>query len=67
MASKFGYKTITIHILLNISRSKGKEAMKFGMLIEYNKRNIFFKNHAENEAGRLVPDQILFYLKLYMR
>ena len=41
MTSKFGYKTITIHILLNISRSKGKEAMKFGMLIEYNKRNIF--------------------------
>ena len=30
--------------------------MKFGQLIEYNKRNIFFENHAENEAGRLVPD-----------
>ena len=29
--------------------------MKFGQLIEYNYRNIFFfKNHAENEAGRLV-------------
>ena len=30
--------------------------MKFGQLIEYNNRNIFlFKNHAENEAGILVP------------
>ena len=35
--------------------------MKFGQLIEYNKRNIFFKNHAENEARRLVPDLFLFF------
>ena len=25
--------------------------MKFGQLIEYNKKKIFFKNYAENEAG----------------
>ena len=37
--------------------------MKFGQLIEYNKRNIFFNNHAENEAGRLVPDLFLFLKK----
>ena len=30
--------------------------MKFGQLMEYNKENIFFKIHAENETGRLVPD-----------
>ena len=31
--------------------------MKFGQLIEYNKINFFFfKNHAENEKERLVPD-----------
>ena len=30
--------------------------MKFGRLIEYNQINIFLENHAENEAGRLVPD-----------
>ena len=36
--------------------------MKFGQLIEYNKRNIFFfKNHAENEAGRLVSDLFKFF------
>ena len=35
--------------------------MKFGQLIEYNKRNISFKNYAENEAGILVPDLLLFF------
>ena len=28
--------------------------MKFGQIIEYNKRNIFLQNQAENEAERLV-------------
>ena len=37
--------------------------MKLGQLIEYNKRNIFFKNYAENEAGRLFPDLLLFFKK----
>ena len=37
--------------------------MKLGEIIEYNKRNIFFKNYAENEAGRLVPDLFLFFKK----
>ena len=37
--------------------------MKFGQLVEYNRRNFFLKNHAENEAGRLVPDRFLFFQK----
>ena len=38
--------------------------MKFGQLIQNDKRNIFFiKIHAENEAGRLVPDLFLFFKK----
>ena len=37
--------------------------MKLGQLIEYNKRNIFFKNYAENEAGRLFPDLSLLFKK----
>ena len=41
MASQPGLQTIVIHILLIISQSKGNETMKFGQLIEYNKRNIF--------------------------
>ena len=36
-----------------ISRNKGNQTMKFGQVIEYSKRNIFFKYRAENEAGSL--------------
>ena len=35
-----------------------------GQFIEYNLRNIFFKYHAENKAGRLVPDLFLFFKKV---
>ena len=41
MTSQPGYQRITTHILLNISRIKGNQAMKFGQLIEYPKINIF--------------------------
>ena len=36
-------QTIEIHILPNISQTKGNQTMKFGQLIEFNKRNIFLK------------------------
>ena len=58
-----GLETVTIHILPNISQSKGNQTMKFGQLIEYNKR-IFFKNYAENEAWRLVSNLFLFFEKV---
>ena len=37
--------------------------MKYCQLIEYNKRNIFFKNLVQNEAGRFVPVLYLFFEK----
>ena len=37
--------------------------MKFGQAIEYNKRNSFFQNHAENRTDKLVPDFFLFFKK----
>ena len=40
MTSQPGSQIIAIHILPNISRSKGNQMMKFGQLIEYNMRNI---------------------------
>ena len=43
MTSQPGWQTITIHILLNISRIKGNQAMKLGQLIEGKKRNIFIQ------------------------
>ena len=42
---------------------KGNQSIKFGTLIEI----FFFKNYAENEAGRLVPDLFLFLKKPSMR
>ena len=43
MTSQPGLKTIAIQILPNISQSKGNQKMKFGQLIEYNKRNFFLQ------------------------
>ena len=43
MMSQPGLQAIAIYILPNISQSKGNQTMKFGQLIEYNKRNIFLQ------------------------
>ena len=43
MMSQARQKTITIKILPNISRSKDKEEIKFGQLIEYNLKKIFLQ------------------------
>ena len=41
MASQPGQQIITMHLLSNISRSKGTQAMKFSWFVKYNGRNIF--------------------------
>ena len=41
MTSRIGQQIIAIHILPNISKGKGNEAMKFGQLIEYKRRRYF--------------------------
>ena len=56
MTSQPVQQTIAIHILPNISWSKGNQTMKFGQWIEYKKQNFFIKNYAQNKVGRLVPD-----------
>ena len=43
MTSQPGLQTIAIHILPNISQSKYNQTVKFGQLIEYNKRNYFLQ------------------------
>ena len=60
MTSQPGYQTIKNQILPNISRTKNNKTMKFDQLT----REIFFlKNHAENNAGRLIPDLFFSFLK----
>ena len=41
MTSQPGYQRIAIHKLLNISRIKGNQTMKFGDLIEHPEINVF--------------------------
>ena len=55
MTSQPGKQTIAIHILINISRSKGNKAMTFSQLIDYNLRNIFFKKSYPKRDGETIP------------
>ena len=61
MTSQPGLQTIAIHILPNISQSKGNQTMKFGQ-IEYNKRNSFFQNLSV-KWGRETSSKALYFLK----
>ena len=51
ITSQPGEQTIAIHILPNISRTKGIQAMRFAQLIEYNTRNIFVEKSYTKCAG----------------
>ena len=61
MTSQPGPQTIGIHILHNISRRKGNQAVKFGQLIEYKMGPFLLKNHTQNVLQILFPDP---YLKI---
>ena len=57
MTSQSGKQTIIIHILINISTIKGKQTINIWSVNRIQQENYFFlKNHAENEAERLVLD-----------
>ena len=51
MTSQTGQQIIAIHILTNIPRSKEKQGMKFGQLIEYNVRNFFLQISCKKGGG----------------
>ena len=55
MASQTWKQTIVIHILPNISRSKGNHTIKFGQLIEYIMSNIFLENTCTKCRGETIP------------
>ena len=59
MTSQPGQQALAIQILINISRSKGNQAMKFGQLIEYNLRNIFVVKSYPKCDGEIFPDPYL--------
>ena len=51
ITSQPGLQTIAMHILPNISRSKGNQTRKFDQLIEYSMRNIFVEKSYTKYAG----------------
>ena len=51
-----GKQTVTLPILLNLSQSKGNQTLKFGQVMEYNKKNIFFLKIMQKMRLRLVPE-----------
>ena len=48
-----------MHILPNISRSKGNHRMKFSQLIEYNIRNIFYEKSYKKCGGETISRPFL--------
>ena len=64
MTSELGLRTIVIHILSNISRSKGNQTMKFGQLIDYNMRIIFIEKWYTKWGGETSPRHFSEKLKL---
>ena len=63
MTPKPGLQTVAIHILSNISQSKGSQTMKFGQLIEHNKRNIFLQRLSEKWGRETTSRPLYFFLK----
>ena len=61
---KFYDVKAVIHILSNISRSKGNQIMKFSHLKEYNMRNIFLEKSYSNCGGETSPRNFSEKLKL---
>ena len=55
MTSHPGYQIIAMCIFTNISKSKGNQAMKFGQLIEYNMRNIFYEKSYTKCGRETIP------------
>ena len=67
MTSQPEEQTITIHKLPIIARRKGNQTMKFGQVLEYNKRNIFLrKSCRKREKGTSSRPLFCFVEKLYM-
>ena len=64
MTSQPGKQTIVIHILPNISRSRGNQIMKFDQLIECNIRNIFLEKSYTKCYGETSPIPFSEKLKL---
>ena len=64
MASQPGEQTIAIHILRNISRSKGNQTIKCGQLVEYNITKISLEKSYTKYGGETIPGPFSKKLRL---
>ena len=55
MTSQPGKQTIAIHLLLNISRSKGNQTMKLGQFIDLYMKHIFLEKSYTKCGGETTP------------
>ena len=65
MKSQPGLQTVAIHILLNISQSKGNQKMKYSQLIEYNKSNIFLQKLCRKWSKETSSRPLYFLKKIW--
>ena len=65
MTWQLGLQTIAVHVLSNISQSKGKQTMKFGQIIEH--KRIMFLQKLCRKRGRETSSRPLCFLKKLMR
>ena len=55
MKSQTGYQIIAVHILTNISRSKGNQRIKFVQLIECNMKTVILQKSFSKCGGETIP------------
>ena len=65
MTSQPGKQANAIHILPNISRSKGNHEMKFAKLAEYNTRIIFLEKPYTKCGGATISRPFLRPIEIY--
>ena len=65
MTWKPGLKAFTIHILPNISRSKGNQAMKLGQVTECKKRKICLHKSCRKWGGETSSRPLCFLKKVW--
>ena len=67
MTAQAGEKVITIHILPNISRSKGNQAIKFGQLIKNCMRNFFLQKSWRKWDRETSPRPLFVFWKNFIQ
>ena len=63
MTSQPGQQTITIHILPNISQSKGNHILKLDWVIEYKNWNIFLQKSCRKWGRETNLRPLIVFLK----